>query len=118
MWRTPTPGNIWPNSCMATAAATEHRLLMAATKSLVSVLLALAVCAFAQGQDAGQPPGQTSAPSSAPPSSTPPSSVTPSSATSSSSSHRSIHHIRVPEDDSPGQPPELNQAEAAIEKQN
>jgi Tfp pilus assembly protein PilF len=91
---------------------------MAATKSLVSVLLALAVCACAQGQDAGQPPGQTSAPSSAPPSSTPPSSATPSSATSSSSTHRSIHHIRVPEDDSPGQPPELNQAEAAIEKQN
>ena len=37
---------------------------------------------------------------------------------SSSSGHRSGHHIRVPDDDAPAQPPELTQAEAAIEKQN
>jgi len=32
--------------------------------------------------------------------------------------HRTIHHIQVPDEDSPTQAPELIQAEAAIEKQN
>jgi len=32
--------------------------------------------------------------------------------------HRTIHHIQVPDEDSPAQPAELIQAEAAIEKQN
>ena len=32
--------------------------------------------------------------------------------------HRSVHHIQVPDEDSPSQPAELTQAEAAIEKKD
>src|SRR5580704_5913085 len=80
------------------AVATERRVPMAASKILPSVLLALAACGCAQ--DASQ------APSPPPPSS------------SSSEKHRAIHHIQVPDEDAPAQPPELIQAEAAIEKKN
>jgi tetratricopeptide (TPR) repeat protein len=73
---------------------------MAASKILPSVLLALAVSGCAIAQDASQ------APSPPPPSS------------SSSEKHRAIHHIQVPDEDAPTQPPELIQAEAAIEKKN
>jgi tetratricopeptide (TPR) repeat protein len=73
---------------------------MAASKILPSVLLALAACGYAIAQDASQ--------ASSPP---PPSS-------SSSAAHRAIHHIQVPDEDAPTQPPELTQAEAAIEKKN
>ncbi len=100
------------------AMATEYRLPMAASKALACVLLAFAVCACATAQGASQPPVQSSAPAPSAPSSTAPSSSTPPSGTSSSSTHRSGHHIRVPDDDSPAQPPELTEAETAIEKQN
>jgi tetratricopeptide (TPR) repeat protein len=90
---------------------------MSASKSLVSALLALVVGICAAAQAPSQPPEQSSAPSSAP-SSTTPSSSPPSAGTSSSSSHRSGHHIRVPDEDSPAQPAELTEAEAAIEKRN
>src|ERR1700721_1485543 len=80
------------------AVATERRVPMAASKIVPSVLLALAACGCAQ--DASQ------APSPPPPSS------------SSSEKHRAIHHIQVPDEDAPAQPPELIQAEAAIEKKN
>jgi tetratricopeptide (TPR) repeat protein len=99
------------------AMATQRRLPMAASKSLARAVLALLLGACAAAQDTSQPPGQSSAPSS-PPASTTPSSSPPSAGTSASSSHRSGHHIRVPDEDSPAQPAELTQAEAAIEKQN
>src|ERR1700680_3021449 len=82
------------------AVATERRVPMAASKILPSVLLALAACGCAIAQDARPAPP--------PP---PPSSASP-------GAHRAIHHIRVPDEDAPTQPPELIQAEAAIEKKN
>jgi tetratricopeptide (TPR) repeat protein len=85
------------------AAATELRVPMAAGKFLASLLLAAAIgCAAAQ--DSSQPAAGSSPPSS--------------SSSSSSGSHRSPHRIRVPDEDAPALPPELTQAEAAIEKQN
>lgn len=90
---------------------------MAASKSLASTLLVLILGACAAAQDTSPPPGQSSGPSSAPPSTTP-SSSSPPAGTSSSSTHRSGHYIRVPDEDSPAQPAELTEAEAAIEKQN
>lgn len=85
---------------------------MAASKSLASLLLALSLCACASAQDANQPPGQPSSSSS-------PAAQSSSGQSSSkqSGAHRSAHHIQVP-DDSPAPPPELTQAEAAIEKQD
>ncbi|MFZ0942126.1 MAG: tetratricopeptide repeat protein [Candidatus Sulfotelmatobacter sp.] len=70
---------------------------MAVSKALAGLVVTLGMCACAAAQDASQPPGQSS---------------------SSSTAHRSAHHIQVPDDDSPAQPPELTQAEAAIEKQD
>src|SRR5271166_3063467 len=97
---------------MGMSAATEHRRPMAASKSLASLLLALSLCASASAQDANQPPGQPLSSSSP---------VAQSSSGQSSSkqsgAHRSAHHIQVP-DDSPAPPPELTQAEVAIEKQD
>jgi tetratricopeptide (TPR) repeat protein len=78
----------------------ERRVPMAANKILPSVLLALAASGCAIAQDATQAP-------SPPPASS-----------SSSGAHRAIHHIQVPDEDAPTQPPELTQAEAAIEKKN
>jgi len=73
---------------------------MAASKILPSVVLALAASGCAIAQDAAQAP-------SPPPASS-----------SSSGAHRANHHIQVPDEDAPTQPPELAQAEAAIEKKN
>jgi tetratricopeptide (TPR) repeat protein len=77
-------------------------------------MLAAAVCACALGQSQEQnpatPPSGTSASRS-------PASASSSSASSSSAGHKSTHHIQVPDEDSPSQPAELLQAEAAIEKQ-
>jgi tetratricopeptide (TPR) repeat protein len=84
------------------AAAMERRVPMAAGKFLAGVLLAAAICGSAGAQDSTQP----SSPSTSTQSS------------SSSSGHRSVHHIQVPDEDSPTQPAELVQAEAAIEKKN
>jgi tetratricopeptide (TPR) repeat protein len=86
------------------AVATERRVPMVASRFLARVFLASAVCGCAVAQDSSQPPAG-SAPSS-------------SSSSSSSGAHRSIHHIQVADEDSPAQPVELTQAEAAIEKQN
>ncbi len=85
---------------------------MAASKSLASLLLALGVCACLAAQDASGPPGQPSS------SSAPAQSSAGQSSSKPSEGHRSGHHIQVPDDDSPAQPPELTQAEAAIEKQD
>lgn len=79
---------------------------MAASKFLAGMLLAFALPTCAAAQDASQPPAQAPAPSSS------------ASSSASSDAHRSIHHIQVPDDDSPAQPEELTQAEAAIERQN
>jgi tetratricopeptide (TPR) repeat protein len=85
------------------AVATEHRLPMRAGRVLTGLLL---ICACAAAQEAGQAPGASSLPSSS------------SSSSSATFGHRSIHHIQVPDEDAPAQPPELTRAEAAIEKQN
>jgi tetratricopeptide (TPR) repeat protein len=66
---------------------------------LAAVLLTLAVNTCVLAQDAS--PSSTQSGQSAP-----------------ADSHRSVHHIQVPVEDYPAQPPELTQAEAAIEKQN
>ncbi|MFZ0769979.1 MAG: tetratricopeptide repeat protein [Candidatus Sulfotelmatobacter sp.] len=76
---------------------------MVASKFLARTLLALALASGALAQDASQPPAQSSAPSSP---------------STSTGARRSIHRIQVEDDDSPAQPVELTQAEAAIEKQN
>jgi Tfp pilus assembly protein PilF len=80
--------------------ATELRVPMRISKFFAGALL-ISLSAYLYAQDAGQP-------------------ATPSSGSSSSSSnsHRATHHIQVPDDDSPAQPPELTQAEAAIDKKN
>ena len=92
------------------AVATERRVPMAVSKFLASVLLALA-CGCVIAQDTGQAPDASSLPSS--------SSSSPSGThQSSSADHRSGHYIRVPDEDAAVPPPELTQAEAAIEKQN
>ncbi len=69
---------------------------MAAGKSLlgISLVLAMALCSLAQTT------GQST------------------SSGSSSSRPHGTHHIQVPDDDSPTQPAELTEAEAAIEKQD
>ncbi len=77
---------------------------MAASKVLANILLAFAGFAYAAGQDLGPPPAASSQSASSP--------------SSSSGTRRSIHHIQVPDEDSPSLPPELVSAEAAIEKQN
>jgi tetratricopeptide (TPR) repeat protein len=104
---------------MATAAM-EHRSPMAANKTLAGLLMALIVCASATAQDTVPPTvnsGQTSSTSSGQASSGQTSSSS-SFEGQSSSGHRAGHHVQVPDDDSPAQPAELTQAEAAIEKQN
>ena len=62
------------------------------------------MCACAAAQDASQPPARSSSLRNRLP--------------ANHRAHRSAHHIQVPDDDSPAQPPELTQAEAAIEKQD
>ncbi len=91
------------------AVATERLLPMAASRLVAGTLLLLGACGCVLAQDAGQAPDASSLPSG---------SSTSSSSSSSSSGHRSGHHIRVPDDEAATQPPELTQAEAAIEKQD
>jgi len=76
---------------------------MGASRILAGCLLVAGVCSVAQ--DAGQ---------SSPPSS----SQSSSDSSSKPKAHRSDHHIQVEDDSSPSQPPELTQAESAIDKQN
>jgi tetratricopeptide (TPR) repeat protein len=78
---------------------------MGATKLFASVILALAAGVCSVAQDANPPAGTSSS--------------QPSSKTSSETQgHRTVHHIQVPDEDSPAQPAELTAAEAAIEKKN
>ncbi|MGA9389699.1 MAG: tetratricopeptide repeat protein [Candidatus Sulfotelmatobacter sp.] len=82
---------------------------MAVSKILAGAVLAVIVSVGAAAQDAGQAAtnsGQSSSTTSSSPSG------------ESSSTHHAGHHIQVPDEDSPAQPVELTQAEAAIEKQN
>jgi Tfp pilus assembly protein PilF len=80
---------------------------MARGKFLAAALFAWAANTCAVAQDASPPSAQPSAQSSQPaPQSAP------------GDSHRSVHHIQVPVEDYPAQPPELTRAEAAIEKQD
>ena len=76
---------------------------MGASRILAGCLLVAGMCSVAQ--DAGQ---------SSPPSS----SQSSSDSSSKPKAHRSDHHIQVEDDSSPSQPPELSQAESAIDKQN
>jgi tetratricopeptide (TPR) repeat protein len=80
---------------------------MEASKLFACCLLVLTAGVCSVGQDAGPPLAQPSPPSS-------------SSSQSSSQPHsrRSVHHVQVPDDDSPAQPEELTAAEAAIEKRD
>jgi len=80
--------------------ATGLRMPMGISKLFAGALLiSLSACLYAQ--DAGQPASPSSGSSS-----------------SSPNSHRATHHVQVQDDDSPAQPPELTQAEAAIDKKN
>src|ERR1700733_11006317 len=104
---------------------TEHRVPMGANKLLAVVVLALAMGLGSIGQDASPSSAQSSAQSSEPtsPQSGQPVEKEPSSNQSvsgknQSSSRRSVHHIKVPDDDSPAQPAELTAAEAAIATKN
>jgi tetratricopeptide (TPR) repeat protein len=75
---------------------------VASRKLFASFLVVLAASAVAFTQDASAPAAQSSSPPEK----------------SESSSHRSVHHVRVPDEDSPAQPAELTAAEAAIDKKN
>ena len=78
---------------------------MEASKLFACCLLALTAGVCSVGQDAGPPFAPPSPPSSSQSSSQP-------------HSRRSVHHVQVPDDDSPAQPEELTAAEAAIEKKD
>jgi tetratricopeptide (TPR) repeat protein len=98
---------------------------MGTSKLLVGVMLALAMGLGSIAQDASPTLPQSSAQSSeqTPPQAGQPVEKEPSSNQSvsgknESSSRRSVHHIRVPDDDSPAQPTELTAAETAIEAKN
>ncbi len=67
------------------------------------LLLSASLCSVAQ--DAGPPSGQASPQSSSQPSST-------------NQAHQSVRHVRVEDEDSPSQPAELTQAEAAIDRRD
>jgi tetratricopeptide (TPR) repeat protein len=92
---------------------------MGANKLLAGCLLVLTAGRCAIAQDANPPAAQ--APVQSPSEASQPAEKEPSSKQSvegkkESSSHRSVHHIQVPVEDS--QPPELAQAETAIEKRD
>ena len=76
---------------------------MRATKLCASVMLALAAGVCSVAQDANPPAS---------------SSPTSRQASSQTQGHRPVHHIQVPDEDSPAQPAELTAAEAAIEKKD
>jgi tetratricopeptide (TPR) repeat protein len=90
-------------------AAMERHVPMGASKFLAgcALMLAAGLCSFAQA--ASPPAAQSSAPSSAPSSSQ---------SSSQTQAHRPVHHIQVPDEDSPAQPVELTAAEAAIGKKD
>ncbi len=79
---------------------------MGASKLFASVMLALAAGVSSVAQNANPPAG------------TSPSQPSSQTQTQPTQTHRSVHHIQVPDEDSPSQPAELTQAEAAIEKQD
>jgi tetratricopeptide (TPR) repeat protein len=98
---------------------------MGTSKLLAGVMLALAMGLGSIAQDASPTSPQSSAQSSeqtSPQAGQPvekePSSNQSVSGKNQSSSRRSVHHIRVPDDDSPAQPTELTAAETAIEAKN
>jgi|HubBroStandDraft_1064217.scaffolds.fasta_scaffold00054_16 Tfp pilus assembly protein PilF len=65
--------------------------------------LAVSLCSSAQG---ASPPATQSSPQ------------TSSQSSSQTQPHRTVHHVQVPDEDSPAQPAELTAAEAAIEKKD
>ncbi len=83
---------------------------MGTSRLFASVMLALAAGVCPVEQNANPPAGTSSQPSSQ--------TQTQSTQTQSTQTHRSVHHIQVPDEDSPSQPAELTQAEAAIEKKD
>lgn len=78
---------------------------MEASKLFAGFLAVLTAGLWSFSQAAGSPAPQSSSQSSSQPS-------------AQDQGHRPVHHIRVEDDDAPAQPPELTQAEAAIEKRN
>jgi len=86
---------------------------MGASRVLAGCLwLTASVCSVAW--DSGPPMGQASPPASSQQSSQSSSS----NQTQSNQAHQSVRHVRVEDEDSPSQPAELTQAEAAIDKQD
>jgi heat shock protein HspQ len=75
---------------------------MGASKVLAGCLVVLTAAVCLVAQDTNPPQGASS----------------PSSSSSSSQRHRPVHHIQVEDEDSPSQPAELTQAEAAIDKRD
>jgi predicted Zn-dependent protease len=75
---------------------------MGASKVLAGCLVVLTAAVCLVAQDTNPPQGASS----------------PSSSSSSSQPHRPVHHIQVEDEDSPSQPAELTQAEAAIDKRD
>ena len=86
------------------------------------MLLAIAACAGALGQSAKQSPAQSPTPTPPAANQNQPAADQSSNQSgqegSSSKPHRAGHHILVRDEDSPAEPAELTQAEAAIDKQN
>jgi predicted Zn-dependent protease len=75
---------------------------MGASKVLAGCLVVLTAAVCLVAQDTNPPQGASST----------------SSSSSSSQPHRPVHHIQVEDEDSPSQPAELTQAEAAIDKRD
>ena len=82
---------------------------MGASRVLAGCLFVAAAGVCSVAQDASEPSGKSSPQSS---------SQSSSDSSSKPKAHRSDHHIQVEDDSSPSQPPELTQAESAIDKQD
>jgi tetratricopeptide (TPR) repeat protein len=97
------------------AVGTELRIGMAGNRFRAVVLVAVVGVSAAQGALLVWAQSSASTSSDSPSSS---SSSTSGASGSGSNSHQTVHHVQVPDEDSPTQPAELTQAESAIEKKN
>src|SRR5580658_9178993 len=97
------------------AGGTELRIGMAGNRFRAVVLVAVVGVSAAQGALLVWAQSSASTSSDSPSSS---SSSTSGASGSGSNSHQTVHHVQVPDEDSPTQPAELTQAESAIEEKN
>src|ERR1700691_5394626 len=101
------------------AVGTEHRVRMAGNRFRSAVLVALVGgYGLINGLLAWGQSSSSSSSSSSPASSSSTSTSSAGVSGSGASSRQTVHHVQVPDEDSPVQPAELTQAEAAIEKRN